>query len=730
MGNQALPVRLTRFFGRESEIEELVEVLKQARLVSLVGAPGCGKTRLAVELAERLVPSAPGGVWFVDLTSIRDPHMVPNAVASAGHVREQRGRPVEDTVVDRLQDAGPALLLWDNCEHVADAAARLVERIIVSCPLVQVLTTSRMPLSIEGEHVWQVRPLDAATARDLFVDRARLASGDYPAAGADELVVGEICRRLDGLPLAIELAAALTRVLTTADIAERLRQALPLSRTPWRGVDRRQQTMEDTVEWSTRLLDPEDRRLFVRLAVFAGGFDLDAAAAVAGPPDDLLGRLTRLVDHSLVQATPIADTAMRYRLLEPIRQRALVLLEEAGEAQDVRRRHGEHFLALARAGEPFWFVDARPGPAIAYYEENAENFHAAFGWARQQPGDLGLRACEALAPFWEFCGRVNDGRRWLEGCIDQGRPGDQLRVSTMVWASRMAHRQGDYASALRWLDLCDPYLAGLDPWWRGVVHTYKGLNAMAGGDLRAAAAQCEQAIGVTRDIGDTTGEARATGVLGWARIFGGDLAEAQDLITEADALAESVGNLTVMAHVRAALCYIAFVQGNVVRQREASLATLAAIDAGGFLEEIDILNICSCLALAEGRMDTAGRLYRASLVRGELRGNQPVQAGVDFFAPHVERITGPLDPAMHERFTAEAARMSLADLLAEAVEKPERDPLTRREREVAGLVAGGLNNRQIAERLFISRRTVETHVDNIRRKLGLASRGEIRTRNP
>jgi DNA-binding CsgD family transcriptional regulator len=211
----------------------------------------------------------------------------------------------------------------------------------------------------------------------------------------------------------------------------------------------------------------------------------------------------------------------------------------------------------------------------------------------------------------------------------------------------------------------------------------------------------------------------------------GDVAEAKRVSGEADAMAESVGNLTVAAHVRAALCLCAFVEGDVVQQRNHTVATLAAVDAGGFLEEIEILGLCTLLAVAEGRLETAGRLWGASLARGTRRGNQPAQAVVNVMTPLAERMVGPVDPAIEERLRAEGARMSLEELRAEALGEPGRDPvLTRREQEVANLVAQGLNNRQIAERLFISRRTVETHVENIRRKLDLASRHEIRRPNP
>ncbi|MGH9186069.1 MAG: LuxR C-terminal-related transcriptional regulator, partial [Acidimicrobiales bacterium] len=302
---------------------------------------------------------------------------------------------------------------------------------------------------------------------------------------------------------------------------------------------------------------------------------------------------------------------------------------------------------------------------------------------------------------------------------------------TMVWASRLAMRQGDYPSARRWLDLCDPYLPGLMPWWRGLVATHHGWAAMYDGDLAVAAERCEHAIELAEEAGDTVGAARALGLLSFTQFLAGDLAEAKRMGREADAMAEAVGNMTVAAHIRPGFCYCAFVEGDVAEQRRSTLATLAAIDAGGFLEEIDILGTWALLAVAEGRFETAGRLDGAWPARGARRGNQPGRAAVDLIRPFVERMLGPVDPAEVERLAAEGARMSMDELRAEALEEPEREPvLTRREREVATHVAEGLNNRQIAERLYISRRTVETHVENIRRKLGLASRYEIRRPNP
>ena len=417
--SRRLPVQLTSFVGRDAELTQLRELLAGNRVVTLTGAGGVGKTRLAIQVAAAMAPEFGDGVWYVDLAPLTDPELVPVTVARALGLPDQPGRSTMDTLLRFVRDR-QLLVVLDNCEHLLDASAELVVVLLGGAPGLTVLATSREAIGVAGEVSWRVPSLSLADeAIELFADRARHARPDFTLTDDNAATVGEICARLDGVPLAIELAAARVRALSLAEILDSLHDRFRLLTGGARTAVRRQQTLRASVDWSHALLTEPERVLFRRLAVFLGGFDLVAAQSVAGGGDveryQVLDQLTLLVDKSLVVADDSGGRT-RYRLLETVRQYALEKLGESGEADSVRSRHRDYYTALAA------LLDA---PAGSDYEQRIEqadieidNLRAAFGWSRENSDiELALALASSLQPLWQARGRLREGLTWFDTAL-------------------------------------------------------------------------------------------------------------------------------------------------------------------------------------------------------------------------------------------------------------------------------------------------------------------------
>jgi predicted ATPase/class 3 adenylate cyclase len=396
-----LPVQLTSFVGRGAQIDEVRQILADNRLVTLTGAGGVGKTRLAVRVAAQIANTFGDGVWYVDLAPITDPDLVPVAMARALGLPDQPGRSTMDTVLRFVGDR-QMLVVLDNCEHLLDACVALVVALLGAGTELMLLATSREPIGVAGEVIWRVPSLKLADeALDLFADRARRARPEFSIAAGNIGAVTEICRRLDGMPLAIELAAARVRSLSLQEIIDSLHDRFRLLTGGARTAVRRQQTLRASVDWSYALLSEPERVLFRRLAVFLVGFDLDAAQAVCGGGDvaryQVLDQLTLLVDKSLVVADDSSGRT-RYRMLETVRQYALEKLGESGEPDAVRTRHRDHYTAMAAP------LDT---PAPAGHEQHLEqaeieidNLRAAFAWSRENSdSEAALALASSLQPL-------------------------------------------------------------------------------------------------------------------------------------------------------------------------------------------------------------------------------------------------------------------------------------------------------------------------------------------
>jgi predicted ATPase/class 3 adenylate cyclase/DNA-binding CsgD family transcriptional regulator len=650
IGAHNLPVQLTNFVGREAEMHDVRQLLDDNRLVALTGAGGAGKTRLAVEIAACIAPEFRDGVWYVDLAPITHPAVVPVTVARALGLPDQPGRSTMDTLL-RFVANRQLLILLDNCEHLLDASAELVVALLAGGPGLTVLATSREPIGVTGEATWRVPSLSVADAAiELFADRARLAQAGFTVSSDNAAAVAEICGRLDGMPLAIELAAARVRSLSLAEILDGLHDRFRLLTGGARTAVRRQQTLRASVDWSHALLSEPERVLFRRLAVFLGGFDLDAAQAVAGGGDveryQVLDQLTLLVDKSLVVAENTGGRT-RYRLLETVRQYGLEKLAESGEADAIRSRYRDHYSAMAA------LLDA---PARTDYErrveqaeEEMDNLRAAFVWSLET-GDVGrsLELATSLQPLWFTRGRIREGLGWFDAALTGG-DAPHLEVADAVRARALADkavldvfvaarismdlaqqavaiaREVDDAALLtRALTACgvlanyyDREVArscfaeaiGLaraigDRWRLSQILAFQAQGATIAGDPLAARASAEEGRDLADAIGAGSNSRQCRLWLGLALAASGDLAGAVKqlggLEAEAAAAHDEIWRVASLGSRGTVLAY----QGEADAARAAGEATLeAGAELGGFLVAMGY-QVLALAALAAG--DRAG----------------------------------------------------------------------------------------------------------------------------
>ena len=625
---QRLPVQLTSFVGRVDEMNEIARLVDVNRLVTLTGAGGVGKTRLAVHVATNLVCEFGNGAWYVDLAPITDPDVVPITVARALGLPDQPGRPTMDTLLGFLRDRH-MLVVLDNCEHLLDASAALCASVLGAAPKLTVLATSREPLAVTGETTWRVPSLSLAhEAIELFTDRARQARPSFRITDDNVARITEICRRLDGMPLAIELAAARVRALSLTEILDSLHDRFRLLTGGSRTAVRRQQTLRASVDWSHALLTQPERVLFRRLAAFVGGFDLDAAQAVAGDDEveryQVLDQLTLLVDKSLVVADDSAART-RYRLLETVRQYAQEKLGESGEADAVRSCHRDYYTAMAAR------LDAPAGDDYERRIEQAEtefdNLRAAFGWSREHSDvELALALACSLQPLWQARGRIREGLVWFDAALAdldaqhaQVAAGVRARaLADRAWlavsvgdadslgqaqqALAIAREVDDPALLARALTACgviaailraeaaEPYFAeaiGLaravdDRWRLSQLLACQATAASYAGDPIATRAPAEEGRDLAEAIGNRYGSRFCRWCLGVAQVYQGDLVGAAAQFGELVAEARTAHDVLVEVISLACLGVVLAWQGDTAAARAAADAAIeAAAELGG-----------------------------------------------------------------------------------------------------------------------------------------------------
>jgi predicted ATPase/DNA-binding CsgD family transcriptional regulator len=748
-GSQSLPSMVTALVGRGREIESVSDLLRRpaVRLVTLSGPGGVGKTRLALAVAERLRAEYRDGIAFVPLQSTSHPDLLLSVIAQALAVREAGERPLFDLVADALR-ARELLLVLDNFEHLLAAGPRISD-LLATCPDLTILVTSRAVLRLAGEHDYIVPPLsfpalNSSASRDkieqsdavrLFLDRAAAARSDFSVSDKSLIAVGAICAKLDGLPLAIELAAARTRVLSPATLLARLEQRLQLLSGGPRDAPSRQQTMRATIAWSHDLISEEHQRLFRCLAVFSGGASLEAVESVCSVGEETLALdgLATLVDHSLVRHREQSDGSSRFEMLETIREFGLEQLGARSEAAEARERQVKKVAGMALRAEAELY-GTRQMDWFERLEGERANLRAALDWALEHDLEAALQAAAALWDFWVFRAHFSEARAWLDIALARdGNVTPTTRARALRTAASLAGWQGDYHRAGVLFQEALRIFRELDD-RPNIAITLCGMCRLAvvSGDLEQADIYGSESVALLEAIGDTHWLMAAVGNLGWSALFRGDLERARPLLDEALSIARRREDVPSIVSPASGLGFLALLRRDVdtaTRLFTESLQTSWQIDDPRFVTVC--LNGLHWVATMEGKHRRAARLFGATEALRQAIGLHAVE---DFLRPELGDDRNRLGPATFDAAVSEgrlmtleqAVKYALTDELPAAMSVPATPGrtagLTPRELDVLRLVAEGKTDREIGAELFISPNTVMNHVSHILAKLDVDSR--------
>jgi predicted ATPase len=632
-----LPFQPTPLIGREKEVAELCERLSrpEVRLLTLTGAGGTGKTRLGLQAAAELTQDFEDGVFFVSLAAISDAELVVGALAGTLEVKEAGAQPLLESLEDYLGEKR-MLLLIDNFEQVREAAP-VVSELLSAAPRLKVLATSRIPLRLYGEHEYSVPPLALPDperappsvedliqyeAVKLFVERAQAATGGFHVTNENVPAVAEICHRLDGLPLAIELAAARVKVLPPQKLLERLSSRLKLLTGGARDIPERQRTLRGTIEWSHGLLDDGEKRLFARVAVFSGGCTLEAVEAIChvdgGLPVDVLDGLSSLVDKSLLRQEEGVGGEPRFAMLETIHEYAREKLEQSGDAEEIKLAHAEYFLVLAEEAEPELF-GPRDVEWLERLEEEHGNMRAALSWALERAeAEPGLRLGGALWPFWEAHGHYREGIRWLEKALEKdGRTSAAARAKALEGFGWLVFRVGEMNRAVvtaeEGLELSNE--AGLGGAVRAKFLGLLGWLVEVQGHHAQAKELLEEGLILSRDVDDKFGIADTLLMLGSTLSSLGERKRERQLHEEGIALSRELGYVRTLGRLLLSLGYTLLLEGEYERGAALNEEAAALYRERGYKGGLEfVLDNLGWAALLQGHPDRARSYYRESLM--------------------------------------------------------------------------------------------------------------------
>lgn len=752
-----LPLELTSLVNRRTESAEVKNLLSTHRLVTLTGVGGVGKTRLALRVATQVARDYPDGVWLVDLADVSEASILVDVIAAAVGVRDESAVPLRDVLVEFLCSRN-TLLVLDNCEQLVQAVAELNEQMLRVCPDLRVLVTSREPLNIAGEAILRIAPLtvpgqgrepslkgmprfDSVT---LFAERAAAVVPGFELDETNKGAVAGICSRLEGLPLAIELAAARMRTLSPQQILQRLNDRYALLTQPPRTAPTRQQTLRLCIDWSYELCTPAEQQLWSQLAVFAGSCELDAVEAVCEVDTgtlSLLDVLSSLVDKSIL-AREESGTVVRYRMLETLRDYGRQELRKTGRSTELRRRHHDWCRRLTAEAAAGWISAAQPD-WIARLEREQANLRDALEYCLSEDTpaaiEAGMRTATGLYEFWNFRGLYGEGRSWLDRFLSRtGIQAVPVRVAALCAAGKLTASHGEFPAAAARLREAHA-LAGPGPQrsTRAQIAYAEGLLALSRGEPARARKHFELAVESTDT--DPHGQLRMSSLtlLGWAYELSGDTARAGDFYRNVLAVTEPCGEVLHRAAALRGLGVAEWQHGTRARAQQL-LTEALQVNSGLDSKVIAVL----CLEALAWTVDAHRDAERAAVLMGAAHGLSPAGSQVmtvlhnmwrfhDDCAAEARRVLGDrrFDTA-HRR----GAAMNMSAALSYALGAQQTTghtgsgaagTLTKRERQVADLVAQGLSNKQIAAKLVVSQRTAQSHVEHILTKLGFNSRAQI-----